>query len=535
MRKNLVFEFSKDKTELLIQYGNETIPFAMHLYKKHRNKIAVQNANSAFAEFNVWLTEQPQKWQEHIFNVYRDIRKTIDEENNVQRLLNKLNDLVVELYRDIDLQAMEEWIRRPDTPAYIPNKPAPLATYNEETTYGYSDYLKLMAFSLALRLVAPIWGDIAPQMKTEFNQDKEAHSMEILYGTCMMSKPDGSYVCEAEQRLKKFIRNTKIQLDSKAILVFGISEEDFYENMYSFIVLKQVAQGDLTSQDNKYQIIAQTYYTLSSKISAASKNYGPDKMQIQIKKTSAKDRIRGEGPDSRSVLDIGYVRSKLLMDVKMFLIHSVRDHQRIIDIICPDLPPELYRESMDTIMQMDTNYTTLHDERQFMKPIQDVQLTLTKWIVDEAIDTVIFDHLPLKDLIELIGLVRAILWHWGFRDIAALISAIAIVPTDDNAPIMPNHRRNIEVTLADRLAAAYPLAGTTKAVGRNMTYLGCIEMIDREISAFNWITTLPERWLSESTIVERNKVLVVSSSLRNILGDLMLFLERRQQMPNDPF
>lgn len=137
MRKNLVFEFSKDKTELLIQYGNETIPFAMHLYKKHRNKIAVQNANSAFAEFNVWLTEQPQKWQEHIFNVYRDIRKTIDEENNVQRLLNKLNDLVVELYRDIDLQAMEEWIRRPDTPAYIPNKPAPLATYNEETTYGY--------------------------------------------------------------------------------------------------------------------------------------------------------------------------------------------------------------------------------------------------------------------------------------------------------------------------------------------------------------------------------------------------------------
>ncbi len=271
MRKNLVFEFSKDKTELLIQYGNETIPFAMHLYKKHRNKIAVQNA------------------------VYRDIRKTIDEENNVQRLLNKLNDLVVELYRDIDLQAMEEWIRRPDTPAYIPNKPAPLATYNEETTYGYSDYLKLMAFSLALRLVAPIWGDIAPQMKTEFNQDKEAHSMEILYGTCMMSKPDGSYVCEAEQRLKKFIRNTKIQLDSKAILVFGISEEDFYENMYSFIVLKQVAQGDLTSQDNKYQIIAQTYYTLSSKISAASKNYGPDKMQIQIKKTSAKDRIRGEG------------------------------------------------------------------------------------------------------------------------------------------------------------------------------------------------------------------------------------------------
>ena len=68
-----------------------------------------------------------------------------------------------------------------------------------------------------------------------------------------------------------------------------------------------------------------------------------------------------------------------------------------------------------------------------------------------------------------------------------------------------------------------------------MTYLGCIEYIDREITAFNWITTLPERWLSESTIVERNKVLVVSSSLRNILGDLMLFLERRQQMPNDPF
>jgi len=203
--------------------------------------------------------------------------------------------------------------------------------------------------------------------------------------------------------------------------------------------------------------------------------------------------------------------------------------------LCPDLPEELYLESMDDIMQMNTNYSYLSEDRQYMKPIQDVQLTITKWVVHRSVNTVIFDHLELNELINLIGLVRAILWHKGFHEFAAVISAIALQPNRDSTFVQPSYRKNLETGLSERLAKTYDLGGVTKSEKRNMSYIGCIELIHKGLFEYNWLLTLPEKCLEQSNLVTREKRLILPSDIRNKIGELMLVVESEQEFVQDEF
>ena len=146
---------------------------------------------------------------------------------------------------------MKHWITLPNTPVYVSNK--------KETNYTHKQLMSiktiqtLVTYSLALRFVAPIWGDIHNRLNSEFGKDaKEVYSMEILYDTCMVSNPEKNYICTAENRLREFIANTKLKLETNAVLVSGLSEDDFYNYLYSVIILKKIAQGDISGNDDSY-------------------------------------------------------------------------------------------------------------------------------------------------------------------------------------------------------------------------------------------------------------------------------------------
>lgn len=529
----ITFEMDSTKANVLVCYQNESVSFSMTYYKKGRDNHDVMAAASPFLEFNEWLKTKPAQWHREIFEIYKDIKQSILEINDVNRLIGVLNKHFIKIYAKVNLDEMKHWITLPNTPVYVSNKKE--TNYDPQTTYVYQDYLDLVTYSLALRFVAPIWGDIHNRLNSEFGKDaKEVYSMEILYDTCMVSNPEKNYICTAENRLREFIANTKLKLETNAVLVSGLSEDDFYNYLYSVIILKKIAQGDISGNDDSYHLIAQTYFFLSNKIKQASKSYGADSTQIQMKKNPVEDK-KGNESNSQSVLDVGFVRSRLLADEKMFLKLAISDHQRLIQSLCPDLPEDLYLESMDNIMQMNTNYSYLSEDRQYMKPIQDVQLTITKWIVHRSVNTVIFDHLELNELINLIGLVRAILWHKGFHEFAAVISAIALQPNRDSTFVQPSYRKNLEAGLSERLAKTYDLGGITKSEKRNMSYIGCIELIHKGLFEYNWLLTLPEKWLEESNLVTREKRLILPSDIRNKIGELMLVVESEQEFVQDEF
>lgn len=515
------------KNQVDVCFGNQKIPFSLDYYSRGKGAAEMRNAKSPYTEFNVWLAQQPKQWQEFVFNKFLEVREIIDTENDVDRMLQKLNTVFIEIYKDVNLTEIERWIVNPRTPVFVPTKT--LSSYgharqnsSRETTYEYEDYLQLVAYSLSLRLVTPVWGEIHKRLNSQFGKDfKEIYYLEILYKTSI-------YKCPAEERLRLFMAHTNVQADTNAVLVSGLSEEDLYNYMFAVIVLKRVALGDIAGSNDTYPLIIVIYYFFQTKMKQSSKSYGNAKEGIQLKRNPVEDK-RGLENNSQSVLDVGYSRSRISTDDRVFMQMAINDHPRIISILEPEMPMQLYWDSVNKI-RTDYQIDDYSEYRKYMKPVQDVQITLAKWILNDVVNQAVFDHLTLKEVIDVLGLVRAILWYRGFHDFAAVVSAIAM-PINDNETFIPTtYRKNLEPKLVDELSKTYDLGGATKSEKRNMSHNGCIDIVESGISEFNWLLTLPNDWLQSEYINHQDNRLIVKPNIRNQIGHLMLDIANRQSM-----
>lgn len=525
----LYFDMSGSKVQIHVKYGAESVAFSSLYYIKGKDSNDVETAASPYNEFNQWITTKPQDWQQKVFSCYKELREAIDTINNVEMLLHELNRVFINLYSLISLDEIRNWIINPQTPVYVTTKP--ITRYDEnriavpkETTYEYEDYLELVVYSFALRFAAPVLGEVTyRRLREEYGRNaKEVYAMEMLHGTILDD-------CRAEQRLKEFMANTKVQTDINNIVVSGLSEEDFQNYMYAIIVLKKVTLGDISGTDGSYQLIKDIYYLYRSKIKQISKPSTTDPNQVQIKRNPVTDNNSFSESNSQSILDVGFSRSNLLSADKIFLKMAINDHQRLIQTLCPELPQELYWESLDA-MRTKFDLSIQSNEDGYSKPLQEVQLTLLKWIVDESVNTVIFDSLELDEFIGLISVVRAIMWYHNFCEFAAIISAISLEPRFDQIHIPHSHRDNITPAIQEMLEKRFDLAGSTKSEKRNMSAIGCIGLIESEISGTNWLLTLPDSWLAQNKIPVKEGRLVVQSNIRNRIAELMLFIESNQKL-----
>ena len=523
----LSFEMDAARTNVFVTYGNENVRFSMNYYKRNKHRTEQGNNISPFYEFNEWLKTKPRQWQENVYQHYKRIRNIIDEENDVEVMLSKLNEAAVQLYSNVNLDEIESWVKLPTSPCNVPTKPT--TSYENtrknprETTYVYSDYLGLVVYSIALRFVAPIWGDIDSRLYSQYGKDyKEIYAKEILHKTCL----DG---CVAENRLREFMINAKVQVDTNTVLMSGLSEDDFYNYMLAIIILRRLSLGDVSGSDNTYRLIINIYYYFQTKIKQVARSYGSNTDSVKFKKNPVEDKKTNSDSNSQSVYDVGFSRSKISTDDKVFLEFAAKDHDRIIQIVEPELPKELYWEAIDAI-RVNFNIDNLSGIREYMKPIQEIQLNIVKWVLDEAINPVIYDYLDLETVIDLLGLTSAILWHRGYYEFAALVSAIAINTNSDDFFIAPTYRRNIDSHLSNRLNKTYCLGGTTKSEKRNMTALGCIELFEKGISPFNWYLTLPDKWANSGKIINKDNRLITQSDIRVRIAELMLDIANRQKL-----
>lgn len=528
--KGLSFDMDSQKSTVMVRLGEEEVRFSMTYYKKGKNNEDISATPTPFLEFNEWIKTKSQTWQKNIFDCMVRIRNIIDEENDVTRMLTELSKVYRELYSQVDMDEIKLWIQRTDTPVHVSAKPptrraGSAANNTREKTYTYEDYLELVVYSFACRFVAPVWGEINNRLSDVFGKDsKELYSMEVLHGTQMID-------CQAERRLKEYLHHIRTPIDMSNVLINSLSEEDFFNHMFAVIVLKKIALGDISGQDNEYSLIAIIYFYFHNRLKQAAKGYGNDSTPIQRKKDPTD--IMGNENKSQSIWEIGFSRSKFMATDKVALRLAMADHPRIISVLCPDLPPELYHESMDNLDALkDMN----NEERMYMKPIQDVQLTIIRWVLDDVVNTSILDFMELSEVVSTIGLVRAILWHWGFYEFAAIVSGISIPNGGDEVFIGRNYKRNIDPALNDELNKLFPLGGQTRSEKRNMSVIGCIEIIEKGISDYNWRITLPDSWLVEGKAVELQRDgrrYIPNPNLRTLIGEFMKYIAARDSSESE--
>ena len=172
------FEVSEEKAFVDITHNDERVTFSLGYYKKGRKNDDVISSPTPFSEFNAWIAAtKDASWHTAKFELLKKAKHVIENVTDIELCLKDLAAIFREIYSDVSLENIRNWIISSGSGIKIPQRILESANETEfsgrtrEKTYTYDDYLDLISYSLALRFVAPIWGEIYPALNRRFGKD----------------------------------------------------------------------------------------------------------------------------------------------------------------------------------------------------------------------------------------------------------------------------------------------------------------------------------------------------------------------------
>lgn len=470
-----------------------------------------------FDQINGFWAHQPEATQDKIFDVYRRIKELFRPGDipDQRQLTKQLYVLVAELYQYHDLTAIRRWVDFYAENIFIPHNipeyfnPSGDKTMTREKTYIKEDYRWLITMSVALRAMYPIWGDFVETINAETGtQFKEYYAFLLLAQSSI-------YHSEPMERLRTYVSNTipAGELNDSAILG-GLSSEDFPVWMLALSVVRRLTIGDISGINSNLITNVHTYIT--------NKNKNVEKTGfVGIVKPKLFEGASQDGDNNLSRLE-GY---KVKQDIPAgdvailaFSVHNVHGNARRL---CPGIDPKLVDMSLKSTKAL------------MNVQLKDPQVTLIRWVMKPVITPRGIMQLGKKEMLEAMAVTQAVLWHTGYKELAALVSARA-QPNDEEmqlreAPI----KTRIPRELQDQLEVLFPYA--RRQSGRSRDPLAkkqnsgalAIETMAAQFREHEWSLTLPGDWVAEMTGSKSDTWYSVPHDLRVKLAQLVIAISSR--------
>lgn len=183
--------------------------------------------------------------QDALFHLYEQAAGMFESYRDWRQLSEGISLIVVELFKFHDLAYLKQWISfKTDIsiPSVIPTEfVEDIDSKNSrEKTYTKPEYAELLALSLMLRCLIPIWGDYIFCTRSEFgNREKEKQAFNLIIRSGILSTP-------VFQRLENYI--TAIlpsdRADDKSI-ESGTSSEDYARTLLALVCVKRLCVAQL--------------------------------------------------------------------------------------------------------------------------------------------------------------------------------------------------------------------------------------------------------------------------------------------------
>lgn len=495
----------KPKIEVDIIHKEETLSYPANVFTRR----PFEQGYDVFEQINQYWASQPMEFQDRVFEVYKRVDAAFDGAMDSEELYIILNGCICDLVRLHPLDRLELWLKlNPGiiVPSSVKSE-LPDPTDNTKTlgkTYIVSDYYPLIALAMFLRTMVPIWGEyIASIRKASEINKKEFIAMQLLDGTGLLE-------CPAMIRLRFYIdevtgSSENIDWD---MVMDGFSSEDMGFRMVSLVCILRLCLVDLTGSNSHTHAVAVVFKYLAQKV------FNAPESRIVVKKES--DDESGH-PDKHSILESYRRRTEISLGDQAGFTYYFENSFSIAKRLEPSLTDDEIHQSMLTAQTIEA------------ANIGDVQLTIAGWIIKDLITPhapyYVSDPHPL-----LLGALEAVLWKRGYKYLAAVLTSYAIIGNEEITIGNISSREQISPQLAEEIKFYYPFHwGTSKKTGAPIQP-GVLESIDHVVDdlVFNsWRMTMAEEKVTE-LFGERRRKLAIPSDIKNLLGSLIVDIEKRK-------
>lgn len=399
---------------------------------------------------NQYLASLPEVKQRNIFESYKGIRYTLDNENSHKDLLNNVKQYIADICTEIPLENINMWIKLSSdmrVPSGFDDKYFDDINSNKSTdkTYLKSDYLYLMAFSLGIRMMIPIWGEhmnlIRRDIGTEF---KEYNSFQLLSKSPYIDS-------EPYTKLLMYIKSTITQAEYNDynILVNSISTEDFAYYIFCLTCVRRVPFLDIKylGEDTKNDDLNALTYIYKF-IKQRVKGHSDPKKVVRSKDNEGGDT----NEDNKiSVLEKYKIKTDISLEDIVELEYSVQDLDNIVRILT--VAPEA-QTMLDNALK--TSSSLLHSK------IPDASIRLLQWTFKPVISPRGIMYLSKITLVKLLAALETVLWCRGHKQLALLATCKREVTDDYVQVVSIDNRNRVPDEYLVELEKLYPFSRTLR-------------------------------------------------------------------------
>lgn len=462
-----------------------------------------------FREINAYWATLPVERQQLIWAAYQDIFQLFETNFDPLALQSRLQKAIQKIYDQMPYAELHEWAQM-SSMIVIP--PSFKAQYGEndpiKLTYLRQDYFDLAVLAIALRPMVPIWGEYIPRIKdTIENTFKEYTAVKLMYRTYVTS-------CVPYRRLWDYmeasIENKAKPGNMLSALLSGLASSDIPDWLLANTLVRRTSVVPIASESNGPNIVTDVYQYVNNTLrspgnrrfsgSISPKTVRKDDKADQQESLAESYKIKQEVPDGDVVMANAYLTESVTM-------------ARSID---PTIDLSLLEQCLAAAEPLENQQILPH------------QLTLTQWVL---VSVLAMGYIPLLNkpsLLRGMAVAQALLWHWGFYDLAALVTARELKQQDDEFVSAQETRSKIPKELMEEMEAIYPNGYQVK--GKNVTPKQT-NPGSRSVDAFytliansDWYLYAPPNLLKLTGRVGASRKMYVPTDIRVQLARLLIHL-----------
>lgn len=501
MRIDNISEKSNELSTIRTVHGDEFLDWGVSVIYRRNN---FKDLPNLFTQINAFFASLPTHKQDAIWAHYvaiHDVVKTVADQDRMKKRLIKL---VREMYGFITSDDLVAWMRMHGK-IWIPTTTK--TEYEDkprDKTYLRDDYYQLGVMSIALRPMVPIFGEYVEQIVRQVgNNYKEWFALSLISESWL-------YECPPMERLIVYIKSyADLPKISNGAVFKSLGTEELPDYLLAKVIVRKVSIGEVTVEDNNSSVISNVFHTIDTSLNSLDRNFW--KQGSIIPKRNAAEKAEEDNMSSAENYKIKQEVSN--GDIIMLSVYT-ENYTAMAQKVDPTVPLELVEGFVGIVNQMSNMRIDQH------------HMTLSQWVMARSLSARAIPSLTKPALLRTIGVTQALLWHWGFKELAALMTAQPAVYEEEFALSTGDFRARVSKEYIAALMERYPYAqrqgGKPTSIHQNNVAIRAINLLTSEMSKCYWSLNLPKELLPDVAKHVVNGDMVVPAEIKNQLARLIL-------------
>lgn len=497
--------------EVVITHLDDVVTFSISRFDKDS---FFNKGYDVFEEINQFWESLPLTTQGRIFEIYKSIQIAYDSFANRQELTDFLTNCSTELLEIHNLEIISDWLSFRSS-INIPTSFVEEYVHSidsntsRDKTYTRADYKDLVALSLCMRCMIPIWSDYINHTKDDTgNEFKEFYAFQLIRYSRVLNS-------SAMIKLRTYIESLTVDKHTPDNVLKGISSEDFVYWLLALLCIKRLTIADLRGVDEKTNIITFVYKFIVQRVQNRDNNF-----ENSYKEKKFDDKGIGNQENKISTLEKYKIKTNISPGEIVELEFIMRDMYNVAGKLSSRVTREMIDESLQT-SQILNQYSLLEP-----------QLTLLSWVFKPVISSKGHLYLPKHVIVSALGTLESVLIARG-HEYLALIASAYHVSSDKEMMISPvDSKMRMPVELSQQIEELYPFtrpipARRLKSSGKsNNIALDTIDNLADMLMMYNWRTSAhPSR--VKAILGTDSRKISIKPNIKEYLGKLVIELGSR--------